>query len=119
VDNLGWAGIGYHFLVSAEGIVHQGNAVETVSSHAAKVNPRGVGICFLGNFNQEVPPPDQLRGGAHLVAWLMQELGIALDDVKGHKELMATACPGKLWLRDERWRDLLRQEIGRVQDEAT
>jgi N-acetyl-anhydromuramyl-L-alanine amidase AmpD len=111
VSRLDWPGAGYHFMVAADGIVYQANTVETVSHHAAKVNPRGVGICFLGNFDAEVPPPAQLQAGAHLVAWLMQELDVALDDVKGHQEFMGTACPGNQWRQGKNWKQMLRQQI--------
>ncbi len=118
VRSLDWPGVGYHFLVADDGVIYQGNAVTTVSYHAAKVNPRGVGICFLGNFTSEVPPPPQLRAGAHLVAWLMQELDLELDMVKGHQEFMSTACPGNQWLRGKKWKQMLRQEVTNMQQAA-
>jgi hypothetical protein len=118
VHKQDWPGIGYHFLVAENGSIYQGNALETVSYHAVKANPRGVGICFLGNFTETVPPPAQLEKGAHLIAWLMQELGIALEEVKGHKEFMDTACPGEQWLTGEKWKEMLRQEIVKVQKTA-
>ncbi len=115
VNSLNWPGIGYHFLVGEDGIIYQGNRLETVSYHAAKVNPRGVGICFLGNFMTQVPPPAQLRAGAHLIAWLLQELKLDLEVVKGHQEYMQTACPGAQWLKGEKWKQMLRREIASVQ----
>jgi hypothetical protein len=119
VRNEGWPGIGYHFVVAADGKLYQSNALTTVSYHAAGVNTPSVGICFLGSFQKEVPPPAQLRAGAHLVAWLMQELNLDVDAVKGHKEFMQTACPGVQWLTGKRWKSMLREEIARVQEEAT
>jgi N-acetyl-anhydromuramyl-L-alanine amidase AmpD len=119
VKNLDWPGIGYHFLVAEDGILYQGNELTTVSHHAAGMNTRSMGICFLGNFNKVVPPPAQLKAGAHLVAWLLQELDLDLDTVKGHQEFMGTACPGKQWLKDKQWKQMLRQEIVQVQEEAT
>ncbi len=119
VETKGWPGIGYHFLIGQEGTIYQGNTLETISNHAVQANARGVGICFLGNFTKVVPPPDQLRAGAHLVAWLMQELNIALDSVKGHREFMETACPGDQWLTGKKWKEMLHKEIAQVQQEAT
>jgi N-acetyl-anhydromuramyl-L-alanine amidase AmpD len=119
VNKQDWPGIGYHFLVGEDGSIYQGNALETVSYHAVKANPQGVGICFLGNFSETVPPPDQLEAGAHLIAWLIEGLGIALDQVKGHKEFMDTACPGEQWLKGEKWKEMLRKEITKVQEAAT
>lgn len=118
VTKQDWPGIGYHFLIGENGTIFQGNALETISYHAVQANPRGVGISFLGNFTQDVPPPAQLRAGAHLIAWLMERLGIALVDVKGHKEFMDTACPGRQWLSGKKWKQMLRQEIMRIQEEA-
>ena len=118
VKKQDWPGIGYHFLVGEDGTLYQGNTLETMSYHAVKANPHGVGICFLGSFMKQVPPPAQLQAGAHLVAWLMQELGIGLDKVKGHKEFMDTACPGEQWLKGKKWKQMLRQEVALVQQEA-
>ncbi len=117
VKKQDWPGIGYHFLVGEDGTLYQGNAVETKSYHAVRANPYGVGICFLGNFTKQVPPPAQLRAGAHLAAWLMQELGVGLEGVKGHKEFMKTGCPGEQWLKGKVWKQMLHREIGLVQQE--
>jgi N-acetyl-anhydromuramyl-L-alanine amidase AmpD len=119
VKTKGWPGVGYHFLISEKGIIYQGNTLETISYHAVQANSRGVGICFLGNFTKVVPPPAQLRAGAHLIAWLMQQLNINLENVKGHREFMKTACPGDQWLAGKKWKEMLRQEIALVQQEAT
>lgn len=116
VKSLDWPGVGYHFLVAADGVIYQGNAIATVSFHAAKVNPRGVGICFLGSFQKTVPPEPQLHAGARLVAWLLQELDLDLEVVKGHQEYMQTACPGNQWLRGKKWKQMLRQEVIKVQE---
>ena len=121
VKNLDWPGIGYHLLVAADGVIYQGNALKTVSTHAGrKGNPWGVGICFLGRFMKGVlPPPAQLRAGAHLLAWLLQELDLDLEAIKGHQELMQTACPGNQWLKGKKWKEMLRQEIVKIQQEAS
>ncbi len=118
VKRRDWPGIGYHFLVGEDGAIYQGNALETVSYHAAGINTPSVGICILGSFMKEVPPPAQLRAGAHLTAWLMQELDIAPDSVRGHKEFMDTRCPGDQWLSGKAWKLMLLQEIAQVQQEA-
>jgi hypothetical protein len=118
ISKWDWPGIGYHFLVGADGTIFQTNELETVSHHAASANPYGVGICFLGNFTEEVPPPLQVNAGAHLVAWLLDLLHLDLSVVKGHKEFMQTACPGKTWLEEQTWKESLLQAVTRVQQEA-
>jgi hypothetical protein len=66
-----------------------------------------------------VPPPAQLEAGARLAAWLLQELDLDLEVVKGHQEFMDTVCPGNQWLQGQQWKQMLRQEIVKVQEEAT
>jgi hypothetical protein len=53
-----------------------------------------------------------------LVAWLLQELGLGIDDIKGHREVLQTACPGDQWLSSRAWKGMLRQEVLRIQQEA-
>ncbi|MGC9335864.1 MAG: N-acetylmuramoyl-L-alanine amidase, partial [Anaerolineae bacterium] len=118
VSSLDWPGIGYHFVVAEDGTPYQTNTLETVSYHAVQANATGLGVCFLGNFMKAVPPSRQLRAGAHLIAWLMQELKLSLDVVQGHKEVLRTACPGEQWLQGNKWKELLRREITKVQEEA-
>jgi hypothetical protein len=112
-----WPGIGYHFVVAAGGALHQTNALETISYHAARANPFSVGICFLGNFTTEPPPPAQLQAGAHLVAWLLGELNLPLESVQGHRDLMSTACPGNQWLVGQRWKAALYAGVRGVQQQ--
>jgi N-acetyl-anhydromuramyl-L-alanine amidase AmpD len=112
-----WPGIGYHYVVAADGTLYQTNALETKSYHAAKANPYSVGICFLGNFAASTPPPAQMQAGAHLVAWLLGELDLPVDNIKGHKDLMGTACPGLQWLAGQKWKALLYSQVRQVQKE--
>jgi N-acetyl-anhydromuramyl-L-alanine amidase AmpD len=112
-----WPGIGYHFVVAEDGTVYQTNALETKSYHAVKANPYGVGICFLGNFTNTAPPQAQVQTGAHLVAWLMGELDLPIESIKGHKDLMGTACPGKQWLMGQKWKAMLYSQVRKVQQE--
>ena len=112
-----WPGIGYHFVVAADGTLYQTNALETESYHAVRANPYGVGICFLGNFTDAVPPAAQIQAGAHLIAWLMGELDLPISSIRGHKDLMGTACPGKQWLAGKQWKATLYSEVRKVQQE--
>jgi hypothetical protein len=70
--------------------------------------------------NGKIPTTAQLRAGAHLVAWLMQELKVPLARVWGHREFPdnATICPGGEWTQGNRWRDLLFERIEQIQQGA-
>ena len=113
-----WAGIGYHYFIHADGNVDQTNYLETASYHVYRHNLYSVGIVFAGSFmNGRIPTSAQLRSGAHLVAWLMQDLNVPLARVWGHREFPdnSTVCPGSEWTLGNRWRDLLFERIEQVQ----
>lgn len=113
-----WPGIGYHFFIHADGSIEQTNPLETVCYHVYRHNQYSVGVVFAGSFmNGKIPTSSQLRSGAHLLAWLMQELHIPLARVWGHREFPEniTVCPGSEWTQGNRWRDLLFERIEQVQ----
>jgi hypothetical protein len=68
--------------------------------------------------NGKIPTSAQLRSGAHLIAWLMQEMHIPLARVWGHREFPenTTVCPGSEWTAGNRWRDLLFERIEQIQN---
>ncbi|HHW84591.1 MAG TPA: hypothetical protein GX400_00090 [Chloroflexi bacterium] len=116
-----WPGIGYHYFVHADGRIEQTNHLETVSYHLLRHNGYSIGVVFAGSFmNGKIPTSAQLRAGAHLVAWLMQELKIPLARVWGHREFPdnLTVCPGGEWTQGNRWRDLLFEQIAQIQQGA-
>ncbi|MDQ3247593.1 MAG: N-acetylmuramoyl-L-alanine amidase, partial [Chloroflexota bacterium] len=114
-----WPGIGYHFFIGADGAIEQTNRLETASSHVYRHNGYTAGVAFAGSFmNGKIPTAAQLRSGAHLIAWLMQELRVPLARVWGHREFPenTTVCPGNEWTLGNRWRDLLFERIEQVQN---
>jgi peptidoglycan hydrolase-like protein with peptidoglycan-binding domain len=52
-------------------------------------------LCFEGDFEKEIPTQAQIDAGLELVAYLKKKYNI--KKVKGHGELMASSCPGKLF----------------------
>ncbi len=116
-----WPGIGYHFFVHEDGVIEQTNHLETIAYHVYRHAGYSAGIVFAGSFmNGKIPTTAQLRAGAHLVAWLMQELKVPLARVWGHREFPdnATICPGGEWTQGNRWRDLLFERIEQIQQGA-
>jgi N-acetyl-anhydromuramyl-L-alanine amidase AmpD len=90
----GWAGIGYHFFIRKDGSIYRGRPQNTVGAHAGGSNYDSVGICFEGNYDTEKSMPTaQKQAGKELVAYLKDYYGI--KKVQGHRDVGATACPGK------------------------
>ena len=113
-----WPGIGYHFFIHADGSIEQTQPLESVCFHVYRHNQYSVGVVFAGSFmNGKIPTSAQLRSGAHLLAWLMQELNVPLARIWGHREFPEniTVCPGSEWNQGNRWRDLLFERIEQVQ----
>ena len=91
----GWAGVGYHKLVFADGEVSEGRPENVVGAHALGVNQRSLGIVLVGDFSKERPPMAQLQGAAALTRELMKKYHISLENVKPHRAVTAgTDCPG-------------------------
>lgn len=92
-----WAGIGYHFVIRKDGAIEFGRPMDTIGAHAYGFNSHSIGIHVCGNFEVAEPTPEQIESCAILVAWLSEEYGVKVNrsNVVGHRDLMATACPGE------------------------
>lgn len=91
----GWSGIGYHLVVRKDGTIERGRPIHTVGAHVSNHNSYTVGICFEGNFQEEQMNDVQYKAGAKAIAYVMKLYGLKGNAVKGHKEFMATGCPGQ------------------------
>ena len=89
----GWAGIGYHFFIRKDGTITRGRPLWSIGAHVSGHNSSTIGICFEGNFEKENMPQKQLESGKWLIGYLK---GIYPGiEIAMHKDLNATACPGK------------------------
>jgi N-acetylmuramoyl-L-alanine amidase len=105
-----WLGIGYHFVIGNGNGMEDGEVQPTFrwreqlhGAHAGKrsYNQLGIGITLIGNFEKSPPTEAQLNSVKQLVAQLKNEYSIPDDQVFGHSEVKATACPGKLFPLEE------------------
>jgi len=115
----GWCDIGYNFLVDKYGQIFEGRA-SSITKHVrgahagvGAVNDNTTGIAMMGNFESA-----DIRGGSwatlrstvtKLVAWRLSMYGLkpltrvtiagrTNFTVNGHRDWMATACPGRYGL---------------------
>lgn len=91
--NKGWAGIGYHYYVRKDGSIYRGRPENAIGAHCPGVNAKSIGICAEGNFEVEQMPGVQKEAIIALCQDIRSRYNI--KDIKAHRELKATACPGK------------------------
>jgi hypothetical protein len=102
----GWDELGYHFVIgngtdTADGQVEVGSRwpKQKWGAHAKtpdnRYNKEGIGICLVGNFDNDRPSAAQLRSLSKLVAFMMKTYHIPPENVLGHGNTKATDCPGR------------------------
>lgn len=91
--NNGWTGIGYHYIVRKDGSIYRGRPENVVGSHTLNYNSYSIGIAAEGDFQLENMPEVQKNSIIELIAYIKSRYGNL--DIKRHKDLMATSCPGK------------------------
>lgn len=105
-DTLGWADIGYHYLVGHDGRVYEGRAVSAQGAHSGGANnQRNLGISVIGNFSTHLPAPAQLAALRAFLADRQAAYRVGASGLLGHRDLSATECPGSAlygWLQDVR-----------------
>ena len=118
VEKKQWPGIGYHFYITSDGKIYQTNDLDTVCYFAGsnvRYNPQGVCICFAGNFTEAIPTLDQLKSGGKLLAFLLKELNLPIESIRGQKEFVITQSPGNQWDSGQKWKDMLLAEVKAAQ----
>ena len=90
-----WGGIGYHYLIRADGGIERGRPEHVRGVHASRANADSIAIALTGNFELRPPTSPQI---ASLVR-LIRDIGQRYKDlpVVGHGDVGATACPGRLF----------------------
>lgn len=113
----GWPGIGFHFLVAADGAIYQTNRLQTISYHVAYNNPSAAGIALAGDFAAARPSEAQLHSTAALLAWLLQELRLPLASAVAHSAFpgQEVQCPGPGWGGADGWGQLLLEQVQSLQ----
>lgn len=97
---LGWKGIGYHYIIDRDGIIVAGRPVEQVGAHVKGHNIGSIGVCLIGGHGSN----ENDRFTDHYTANQAVSLHNLIDrlraehpgikQVRGHNEVAAKACPG-------------------------
>lgn len=94
-EGQGWSDIGYHKLVFPDGEIKQGRPDAVVGAHALDHNTGSFGILAMGDYEHEYPTMALIEGVIYACTVLCERHGIDPDNIKGHKDVNATKCPGR------------------------
>jgi hypothetical protein len=101
--SLGWRTIGYHYgieLVNDNYEILVGRMMNEKGAHCIqqKMNSNSIGICCIGNFDDDLVPTRQWLLCLTLVRSLVDVLRMPVDQIYGHREFANyKSCPGKNW----------------------
>jgi LysM repeat protein len=99
-------GLAYHFLIGngrgmGDGELTVGNRwnEQIDGGHLASetLNEQSIGICLVGNFDQDRPTKKQMAALARLVEYLLDRCHLTPEAVRTHQEIntVFTRCPGQ------------------------
>lgn len=94
----GWLMIGYHFVITSDGVIQNGRDIDSIGSHVKGHNDNSLGICLIGGVDAEGNPvdnftPAQKKALKELLDYLLSLYPNA--KVQGHRDFpnVAKDCP--------------------------
>jgi len=98
--------IGYHYVILPDGRVQPGRPEDCPGAHSGNsyYNRWYLGICLIGDFDSHgrwngrrsprEPTPAQIQSLVRLCAQLMRKYHIPLQNIRRHRDVTQTYCPG-------------------------
>jgi N-acetyl-anhydromuramyl-L-alanine amidase AmpD len=94
-----WADVPYHYYVSSDGRIAEGREVKYSGDTNTNYDPSGhIQVVLEGNFEKTRPTVDQIEALEPLLVTLAKKWQVPASEIRVHKELAATLCPGKYFL---------------------
>ena len=99
--NQGWRALGYNFWVGFDGTVYEGRGFK-LGAGVENHNGHIISIGFQGDYHsKEVAMSDaQFNAGVDIIKYVLEKAP-TIKKIGGHKDYMATACPGKYFPLEE------------------
>ena len=91
----GWTALGYNFWVGFDGTVYEGRGFN-LAAGVANQNSHIISIGFQGDYHTKPVdmPDEQFNAGLDVIAYVREKVP-TIKRVGGHRDFMATACPGQ------------------------
>jgi len=96
VKGNGWSDIGYHYVITLDGEVHDGRNIDRTGAHTKGANKNSIGVVYVGGVDEDMNPLDtrtdaQDTALVNLIQALLEMYPGAT--VHGHNEFASKACP--------------------------
>lgn len=101
----------YHWLVRQDGAAERLLDDDNIGWHAGNwnVNCQSVAICIDDDLTEDSPTPDALESVAQIIEDHYSQLAISPDTIRGHNEVVNTACPGPTF--KDGWKNQLLERL--------
>lgn len=86
IDTNDWPGIGYHYVIDADGTVYKCNSASKWTYHVGEHNKFAIGICMVGDFRDDIPSFEQYDALIKLLKEIVNAYGIRPENILGHSE---------------------------------
>ena len=98
VKGNGWSDVGYHYIITLDGIVQEGRPVDKKGAHCFGHNKDSIGICYIGGMDKDMVEWKDTRTQNQIDSLynLLQELKMEYPDAKvyGHRDFTdKKPCP--------------------------
>lgn len=104
MDGNDWADTGNNFTISRGGFVMEGRHTSlkhlndkkgwVQSAHAPGANHNGIGVENEGTYTSQLPTKELWNALVQFCAHACKQFGISPKKIYGHRDFVATACPG-------------------------
>ncbi|QEK13735.1 N-acetylmuramoyl-L-alanine amidase (plasmid) [Crassaminicella thermophila] len=99
IEHNGWRDIGYHYLITKDGVLHKGRDEKDTGAHTKGENTTSIGICLVGNFDRYEPNKKQLDTLYKLLEDIFDRYGKM--PIYPHSKFAPKTCPGTQFPLDE------------------
>lgn len=109
-NTKGWCDVAYNFLFCKHGYIYEGRGWSRKSGATGDDNSHTVAVCFLGD--DTAGRDDVTHAGREALGGWLRAASKHYDGrqaVRGHRDYMATACPGnelQSWIRTGDWKTI-------------
>lgn len=100
-STIGWfknseSQVSAHYVIDKNGDIYQMVKDTDKAFHAAKANRTSIGIEHVAKKGDRLTEAQE-KSSIHLIKWLMTEYKIPKANIKAHKQVLETSCPGNIF----------------------